>query len=129
MISSQSQPAPRLAAALQVFSDLTAGALRIQEPVMLAERLKSLAEELAGLAVEIKAQGSKSPESITPLLNAQGAAELLGISPSTVRDLTSQGLLPNISMSPPNTQRRIIRYDPHRLRQWWTERTEGGDAD
>jgi len=93
---------------------------------MLSKRLLVLAEEFAGLALELEAHGARDEAGVAPLLDTDAAAEILSVSSSTVRELVAMGQIPYISLSPPGAKRRIVRFDAQELRAWWLERQEGG---
>ena len=82
----------------------------------LADLLDEFSRELRQLALE-----HKQTYTLTHLLDAEGAAELLGLSVSKVREMCAKDEIPHISFG------RSIRFDPTALKIWWGQLQKGGE--
>ena len=68
---------------------------------------------------------------VQPLLDAEGAGKLLGVSAAQIDKLRQKAGLPCVDLAVGNPGRRpkgLYRFDPLALREWWRERQSGGAA-
>jgi hypothetical protein len=65
---------------------------------------------------------------VQPLLDAEGAGKLLGVSAAQIDKLRQQAGLPCVDLALGNPGRRpkgLYRFDPLALRSWWQKRSGG----
>ena len=82
----------------------------------LADLLDGFSRELHQLVLE-----HKHTYTLTHLLDAEGAAELLGLSVSKIREMCMKDEIPHIPFG------RSVRFDPTELKLWWVKKQKGGD--
>jgi excisionase family DNA binding protein len=84
--------------------------------IKFADLLDGFTHELRQLV--LKHQHTTTP---TPLLDAEGAAMLLGLSVSKIREMCWKDEIPHIPIG------RSIRFDPNGLEIWWSKLQKGGE--
>lgn len=82
----------------------------------LADLLDGFSRELRQLVLE-----HQHTYTLTHLLDAEGAAELLGLSVSKIREMCLKDEIPHISFG------RSVRFDPTALKFWWEKLQKGGE--
>ena len=82
----------------------------------LADLLDGFSRELRKLVLE-----HQHTYTLTHLLDAEGAAELLGLSVSKIREMCMKDEIPHIPFG------RAIRFDPTALKLWWEKIQKGGE--
>ena len=82
----------------------------------LADLLDGFSRELRQLALE-----HKQTYTLSSLLDAEGAAKLLGLSVSKIREMCMKDEIPHIPFG------RSIRFDPTALKIWWEKLQKGGE--
>jgi excisionase family DNA binding protein len=82
----------------------------------LADLLDGFSHELRQLILE-----HKHTYTLTHLLDADGAAKLLGLSVSKIREMCMKDEIPHIPIG------RSIRFDPNGLKLWWGKLQKGGE--
>lgn len=92
-------------------------------PALDTELVNKLADLLDGFSRELRqlVLEHKHTYSLTHLLDAEGAAELLGLSVSKIREMCMKSEVPHISFG------RSIRFDPTALKLWWERLQKGGE--
>ena len=81
----------------------------------LADLLDGFSRELRQLVLE-----HKHTYTLTHLLDAEGAAKLLGLSVSKIREMCMKDEIPHIPFG------RSVRFDPTALKIWWGQLQKGG---
>jgi excisionase family DNA binding protein len=94
----------------------TRPALDTELVTKLADLLDGFSNELRQLVLE-----HKSTYTLTHLLDADGAAKLLGLSVSKIREMCMKDEIPHIPIG------RSIRFDPNGLKLWWGKLQKGGE--
>ena len=84
--------------------------------IKLADLFDGFSHELRQLVLE-----HKHTYTLTHLLNAEGAAELLGLSVSKIREMCLKDEIPHIPIG------RSVRFDPNGLQLWWSKMQKGGE--
>jgi len=82
----------------------------------LADLLDEFSRELRQLTLE-----HQHTYTLTHLLDAEGAAKLLGLSVSKVREMCMKDEIPHIPFG------RSVRFDPNGLKLWWGKLQKGGE--
>ncbi len=94
----------------------TSPALDEELVIKLADLLDGFSRELRQLVLE-----HKQTYSLTHLLDAEGASELLGLSVSKIREMCVKDEIPHIFFG------RSVRFDPTALKLWWGKLQKGGE--
>ena len=94
----------------------TSPALDTELVTKFADLLDGFSRELHQLVLE-----HKQTYTLTHLLDADGAAKLLGLSVSKTREMCMKDEIPHISFG------RSIRFDPTALKLWWEKLQKGGE--
>ena len=81
----------------------------------LADLLDGFSNELRQLVLE-----HHHTYTLTHLLDADGAAKLLGLSVSKIREMCMKDEIPHIPFG------RSVRFDPTALKLWWGKLQKGG---
>ena len=82
----------------------------------LADLLDGFSRELRQLVLE-----HQHTYTLTHLLDAEGAAKLLGLSVSKIREMCMKDEIPHIPIG------RSVRFDPIALKLWWGQLQKGGE--
>ena len=82
----------------------------------LADLLDGFSRELRQLVLE-----HQHTYTLTHLLDAEGAAKLLGLSVSKIREMCMKDEIPHIPIG------RSVRFDPTALKVWWGKLQKGGE--
>ena len=82
----------------------------------LADLLDGFSRELRQLVLE-----HQHTYTLSHLLDAEGAAELLGLSVSKIREMCMKDEIPHIPIG------RAVRFDPNGLKLWWGKLQKGGE--
>ena len=82
----------------------------------LADLLDGFSRELRQLVLE-----HQHTYTLSPLLDAEGVAELLGLSVSKIREMCMKNEIPHIPFG------RSVRFDPTALKLWWEKLQKGGE--
>jgi len=99
-----------------VQNEHTPPALDDELVIKLADLLDGFSNELRQLVIE-----HQYTYTLSPLLDAEGAAELLGLSVSKIREMCTKDEIPHIPFG------RSIRFDPNGLKLWWGKLQKGGE--
>ena len=92
-------------------------------PALDKELVTKLADLLDGFSRELRqlVLDHQNTYTLSHLLDAEGAAMLLGLSVSKIREMCMKDEIPHIPIG------RSIRFDPNGLKLWWSKLQKGGE--